>query len=77
MSEPISLSDLEVTTIMQCARPLPPDDRVKFVELVAGKLRGAKEIGPGVVWKACVEAQRSLFAPPEFNGGRPGVGKYA
>jgi hypothetical protein len=71
---PISLSDVEITTIMQCSRPLQPEDRARFIELVASRLRACKEIGEGEVWRACVDAQRALFCPPIET--RSGVGKY-
>jgi hypothetical protein len=70
---PLALSDAEITMIMQCSRPLQPDDRSRFIELVAAKVRGAKEIGEGEVWRACVEAQRALFSPPIDP---PRAGKY-
>ena len=63
---PIALTDAEITSIMRMARPLQPDDRVRFVELVAAKLRGRRELGEGTVWRTCVEIQRQLFRPPDL-----------
>src|SRR5258708_34904667 len=47
MAAPIALSDAQITTIMQLSRPLAPAERTAFVELLAAKLNGRREIGDG------------------------------
>jgi hypothetical protein len=51
---PRALSDSEITTVMQLARPLSPDQRARFLEIVAAKLRGRREpIGDGAIYQLC------------------------
>jgi hypothetical protein len=64
----LKLSDEELTQVFRAAGPLQPGDRNRFLESVASKLAGAT-IGPGSVYKACVEAQRELM-----NGSYPALG---
>ena len=71
---PLSLSDDELQIIQDCARPLPPEDRAKFVEAVAGELEKYRELGPGLVSRVSRELQRQHFNPPSFRG--DGFAKY-
>jgi hypothetical protein len=66
----IKLSDEEMTQIFRAAQPLPVGDRDQFLQNVASKLVGAT-VGPGTVYKACVEAQRELLNGnyPDFGSG--------
>jgi hypothetical protein len=61
---PIALTDEQITTIMQLTRPLQPDQRVAFFEMLAAKLNGRREIGDGTIYRLCRELQREVFAPP-------------
>lgn len=63
----IRLSDDELTAVFQAARPLRPHDRDAFLQHVADQLSTCAEIGPGTVAKACREAQRRFFDPPELG----------
>lgn len=69
---PLNLSDDELRIIQDCARPLAPQDRAKFVEAVAGELEKYRELGP--VSRVSRELQRQHFNPPSFRG--DGFAKY-
>jgi hypothetical protein len=64
---------------MQLSRPLRPDQRTVFVELLIAKLNGRREIGDGTLYQLCRELQRQLFSPPLDGraGERHGVREVA
>lgn len=66
----IRLTDSELDQVFRAAQPLPPGDRDQFLQNVASKLAGVT-IGPGSVYKVCVEAQRELLRGnyPELGSG--------
>jgi len=64
---PIRLSDDELDAVFRAARPLRVHDRDAFLQHVADQLSTCPEIGPGTVAKACREAQRKFFDPPELD----------
>ena len=68
---PLALTDSQITTIMQLVRPLLPAQRTAFLELLAAKLNGKREIGEGELYQICRELQRQYFDPPIENRGRP------
>ena len=47
MPLPLALTDSQLTQIMQLARPLSPHQRSTFLEMLAGKLNGQRELGDG------------------------------
>ena len=53
MTTPIHLSDAQITTVMQLARPLQPDQRVAFLEMLVAKLNGCRELGDGQLYQIC------------------------
>jgi hypothetical protein len=63
-AQPLRLTDEQITCIMQLSRPLLPDQRVVFVELLVSKLNGHCEVGDGQLHRLCAEIQRQLFDPP-------------
>jgi hypothetical protein len=63
-AQPLALTDAQITTVMQLSRPLLPDQRTTFGELLAAKLNGRPEIGDGTLYQLCRELQRELFDPP-------------
>jgi hypothetical protein len=74
---PLALTDAQITAVMALARPLSPDQRTAFVELLAAKLNGHREIGDGTLYQLCRDLQRELFSPPlETKPGHRRVGKY-
>ena len=64
MSEPLALSDEQMTTVLQAAAPLQVVDRAPFLEALAVMLRSEPVLGDGTVARAC----RLLQA--EFMRGR-------
>jgi hypothetical protein len=63
---PLALSDAQITTTMGLARPLQPQQRTAFLEMIAAKLNGRREIGDGQLHRLCVELRRKLFDPPNL-----------
>ena len=60
---PVALTDSQITTIMQLARALLPDQRARFLEMVAAKLaRRSGDVGDGVIYRLCRELQRELLS---------------
>jgi hypothetical protein len=49
---------------MQLARPLSPDQRAAFLEMVAAKLNGRSSLGDGQLYRLCRELQKTVFVPP-------------
>jgi hypothetical protein len=73
---PLALSDAQITTVMQLSRPLLPAQRVAFLEMLATKLNGQRELGDGAIYRLCRELQREHFDPPQFVSDDSGVSKY-
>jgi hypothetical protein len=64
-SQPLALTDDQLSAVMRAAESLHPSDRQQFLEAVARALQG-KMLGDGVVHRTCAEMQRRfLTAPPE------------
>jgi hypothetical protein len=73
----LALTDDELAIIQRFASPLHPNDRSTYLERVSQLLKG-REIGPGLIHRACEQAQRELRRPAELDGrGGLGQGKYA
>jgi hypothetical protein len=68
MPAPLALTDAQLTAIMGLARPLLPAQRTAFLEMLAAKLNGRREIGDGMLYQLCRELQR-----PIENRGRPRI----
>jgi len=64
---PLSLSDDELSHIMQACEPLAPERRACFVQAVADALAVSPVIGPGAVGRAIRETQRRFFDPPNLD----------
>jgi hypothetical protein len=69
--EPLRLSDLQVSTLMQLARPLQPAQRRIFVEMIAARLNGQREIGDGQLYQIARALQREVLGTPIERRGRP------
>jgi hypothetical protein len=67
----LALTDSEIATVMQLARPLLPDQRTAFLELLATKFKGQRELGDGEVYRLCRELQRQYYDAPIERRGRP------
>jgi len=63
----INLPDSAVDAVYAAAAPIPSHLRDAFVADVAAMLAQLPEIGPGVVHRAIVVAQRKYFDPPELD----------
>jgi hypothetical protein len=62
--EPIHLTDSQITQLMQLARPLQPAQRRVFVEMIAARLNGQREIGDGALYQIRRELQRQVLGAP-------------
>ena len=74
MSEPkpISLSDDQLTSLMNAAAPLPsPYDRSAFLVAVAAYFAGRSEIGDGELHRVVAELQRVYFHRAVAARGEP------
>jgi hypothetical protein len=63
------LSAEDINVVLYAAKPLTPDRREAFIADVVATLRDVPVIGPGIVHRAIVTAQRAHFDPPHLNGG--------
>jgi hypothetical protein len=62
---PITLTDSELATVMQAARPIPYGHRDAFLRMVAAELaRVGPEFGPGDLGRAIRTAAKAYFDPP-------------
>jgi hypothetical protein len=61
VEKPIALSDTGMTQIMAACRPLSPIDRARFLQLLAERLNGKREVGDGEVYRLVRELQRELL----------------
>lgn len=61
----MSLSDRELSLIMDAARPVPLRDREAFLEAVAAELRGypPERVGEGLVYQVTRRVQREMTRP--------------
>jgi hypothetical protein len=74
---PIRLTDAELEAVMAAARSIAVNRRDAFLQQVASALQSCGEVGPGVVYRAVAEVQRTHFDPPDFYHGNAGAGKYS
>ena len=63
----ISLSDAELSVIMNLARPLNSEDRNEFLLEVAAQLAAHPELGIGLVSRVARDVQRRFFAAPTIS----------
>jgi hypothetical protein len=54
---------------MGLSRPLLPAQRTAFLEMLAAKLNGQRELGDGALYRLCRELQREVFDPPILGAG--------
>jgi hypothetical protein len=67
LSPILALTDAQITSIMQLTRPLQPDQRVAFFEMLATALRGQTELGDGWLFRTCRDLQRELLDFPDLS----------
>jgi hypothetical protein len=70
----LTLSDNQLSAVMRAAGALNVADRDPFLRAVAHALAG-RELGDGIVGRACAEVQKRFWRPPEI-GGRHVGGKH-
>jgi hypothetical protein len=71
MSKPISLSDEELTIVMNICAPLQPQERSQLLAKLAEHLRGAPGIGPGALHRLVRELLRPIWRPPVVKNDPP------
>jgi hypothetical protein len=71
MPQPISLTDSELTAVMDAARPLQPRDRDRFLKAVAQAIAALPEVGPGSVHRAIASVWRQHFDTPDLRVDEP------
>ena len=71
MPTPLALTDAQITTIMQLSRPLQPAQRRIFVEMIAARLNGHREVGDGQLYQILRALQREVLGMPIERRGRP------
>jgi len=69
MSQPISLTDSELTAIMSAARPLAPRDRDKFLRHIASVIAAMPERGDGAIHRAIASVWQQHFVAPDLRTG--------
>jgi hypothetical protein len=75
MPKPLALTDEQLDTVYRAAQPLDPDRRGLFLETVARTLSREAEFGDGTVHRACREAQKVYWQPPNLDKAS-GCSKY-
>jgi hypothetical protein len=68
---PISLSDRQLTAVMQAAAPLLPGARGAFLEDVARELAALPDIGDGALHRVITTVQHRHFDPPRGTAAIP------
>ena len=63
---PLSLSDDQLTAVLDAAAPLPVEVRDAFLHELATLLRSCDELGDGAVHRACRALQSRYFTPPNI-----------
>jgi hypothetical protein len=56
---PLALTQAQLDQVMLTARPIPPDLRERYLELVAQALAG-RDVGDGEVYRACRSAAKVI-----------------
>ena len=63
---PLALCDDELQIITDCARPLSPPDRDRFLRAVAAELSRYETLGAGIVGRVTAAAEREIFRGPSL-----------
>jgi len=71
MSTPISLTDSELTAVMDACRPLAPHARDRFLRQVAEAIVALPERGDGSVARAIRSVWRENYDPPDLRVSEP------
>jgi hypothetical protein len=68
----LALTDAQLDTVFNAARPLQPRERSRFLEDVAAELAAYPDPGDGTVAKVCRQLQKKYCDPPQLAE----LGKY-
>jgi hypothetical protein len=66
----LRLSDEQLTELMRLSRPLQPQCRIAFMEILSRTLSGRTDIGDGELYRVAREVicNNHLFEAPDFGG---------
>jgi hypothetical protein len=71
MPAPISLTDSELSAVMDAAKPLAPRDRDKFLRCIAVAISAMPERGDGSIHRAIRSVWREFFDAPDLRSDEP------
>jgi hypothetical protein len=71
MSQPISLTDSELSAVMDACRPLAPHARDRFLRQIAEAICALPERGDGAVHRAIRSVWREHFDAPDLRADEP------
>ena len=66
---PISLSDSEMSAVIDAAKPLQARQRSEFLREVIVELQKYEVIGPGIIGRVTAKLQRLHLAPRTYHTG--------
>jgi hypothetical protein len=66
---PLKLTDDQLSAVMRAAAPLAQNVRKDFLQALAARLCGLRELGDGVVYRTIKEVQAEFWEPPHFEHG--------
>jgi hypothetical protein len=66
---PLKLTDDQLSAVMRAAAPLAQNVREDFLETLAARLCGLRELGDGAVYRVIREVQAEFLEPPHFEHG--------
>jgi hypothetical protein len=64
---PISLSDEELSFVLQITQPLLPQDRSAYLRALAELLKQEPVIGPGLTYRLARELLREFWRAPQLG----------
>lgn len=73
---PLKLTDDQLSAVMRAAAPLAQNVREDFLETLAARLCGLRELGNGVVFRVIREVQAEFWEPPRDEQVNPAPRKY-
>ena len=70
----VSLSDTDLSAVMDAARPIPPQSRDRFLREVAAELAKHSELGPGLVGRVARDVDHEQYRSGGFRRERRAAG---
>jgi hypothetical protein len=71
---PLTLTDSEMTLLLELSAPIEPSLRADFLRTVASELEASRRvgaIGEGAIHRIARQIQRRFWEPPRFREGEP------